>query len=133
MKINNVKVCTILILTSLVLAACYSDYEELSFKNETDHWEVEYFVSIRGGDSENVSLIMEYIGEGEPPESISYSVDAMSSSSSSRGEDRFIPNGVLNTPIGRCDDCEVTQEDAEIGVDIRWEDNNESMVLELED
>ncbi|MDQ0350333.1 hypothetical protein J2R98_000136 [Alkalibacillus filiformis] len=131
MKINSVKVFTMLILTSLVLTACYSDYEELSFKHETEHWEVEYFVSIRGGDSENVSLIMEYIGEGEPPESISYSVDAMSSSRS--GEDMFIRNGVFNTSMGSCTDCEVTQENAKIDVNIRWEDNNESMVLKLED
>ncbi|GAA0459537.1 MULTISPECIES: hypothetical protein [Alkalibacillus] len=131
MKNNSILIVMALILTSLVLTACYSDYEELSFKNETDHWEVEYFVSIRGGDSENVSLIMEYIGEGEPPESISYSVDAVTSST--RGGDIFISNGVLNNSIGRCVDCEVTQEDAEIDVDIRWEGNHERMMLELED
>ncbi|GEN45411.1 hypothetical protein [Alkalibacillus haloalkaliphilus] len=131
MKSNSILIVMALVLTSLVLTACYSDYEELSFKDKTDHWEVEYFVSIRGGDSENVSLIMEYIGEGEPPENISYSVDGVTSSS--MAENRFMSNGVLNISVGSCVGCQVTQEDAQIDVSIRWEDNNESMVLELED
>ncbi|WP_277674498.1 hypothetical protein [Piscibacillus halophilus] len=117
----------ILLLSILLLPSCIADTDQLTFQNETDHWQVEYHVDIKGEDSESTRLFLKYVGEGEAPENINYRIDSVTGSNG--GNNTLLKNGLLDISLGSCSGCSITREDEEIEITIEWNNDSETFML----
>lgn len=101
----------------------------LHFAGESDNWLVKYTVVDNGDSGQVASYIIDYIGEGENPESFDYTVSAsIIGSEQSRTGASFEGRGILeetNIQVGAG-----MQEDEIILAEFSWDGKTEKVVLE---
>ncbi|MGP4108612.1 phosphoadenosine phosphosulfate sulfotransferase [Virgibacillus sp. L01] len=95
------------------------------FQGESKHWEVEFEAAIRSESSESTGYTIRYIGDGEPPEEISYQVGSSSGNET-------LQNEVLKSSGSYCSGCSITVEDQEIDAKIEWDEETENITLKNE-
>jgi len=102
----------------------------LHFEGESDNWLVKYSVVDNGDSGQVASYIIDYIGEGDSPESFDYVVSASFARSEQVGTGAsFKGRGILeetNIQLGAR-----VQEDEIIVVEFSWDGKTEKVVLEL--
>ena len=118
-------------LLSVLLAGCaVIGGETLRFEGESDNWLVKYTAEDNGDSGQVASYIIDYIGEGEAPESFDYTVSAGLSGSEQAVTGASIKGrGMLeetNIQLGAR-----VQEDEIIVVEFSWDRKTEKVVLEL--
>ncbi|SEA98568.1 hypothetical protein SAMN05421743_11213 [Thalassobacillus cyri] len=70
-----------LVLAVITLSAC-TGQRTLHYTGESENWEVTYRINQTSSDTLNRSASIQYIGEGEPPETIDYHFISQMSESS---------------------------------------------------
>ncbi|WP_313892461.1 hypothetical protein [Psychrobacillus sp.] len=102
----------------------------LHFKGESDNWLVKYTVVDNGNSGQVASYIIDYIGEGNSPESFDYVVSAsIAKSEQARTGASFKEKGILeetNIQLGAR-----IQEDEIIVAEFSWDGKTEKVILEL--
>ena len=109
-----------LIFTLMLLTACTESY---SFSGKGENWKMTYQVTTSGQTEEN-KITLKYIGQGDPPKRIIYSVDNGDYS----GDVSYPENGIL-VEGSMCNNCSILQKNDEINVDIKWGEKSEKFIL----
>nr|TXF85925.1 hypothetical protein FTX54_07565 [Alkalicoccus halolimnae] len=104
------------------------DGAEYHFLGSSENWEVVYEVDISNGNEEESTGTIEYIGEGNAPETLEYYRIG-----STEGTGRALNDGVADTGRTGCEGCAVTREDEEIEVEVTWNGQTENLTLTTED
>ncbi|MYL49954.1 hypothetical protein GLV98_10680 [Halobacillus litoralis] len=114
-------------MTAVVLTGCLGQ-KTLHFQEESENWEVEYIADVKSEDSESTSLHITYVGEGEAPENINYTLD--SPTGGREGDYVLLNDGMVQQMGNFCSGCAVTRKDHEIQVTIEWGEKEETLDLE---
>ncbi|GEN52710.1 hypothetical protein [Halobacillus faecis] len=117
-------------MTAVVLTGCLGQ-KTLYFQEESENWEVEYIADVKSEDSESTSLHITYVGEGEAPENINYTLD--SPAGGREGDYVLLNDGMVQQMGNFCSGCAVTRKDHEIQVTIEWGEKEETLDLEYID
>ncbi|WLR47380.1 hypothetical protein LC065_17980 [Halobacillus litoralis] len=112
---------------AFLLTGCLGK-KTLHFQEETENWEVEYIADIQSEDSESTGVHITYIGEGEAPEHIDYTLD--SPTGGGGGDYVLLTDGMVQQMGNFCSGCAVTRKDHEIQVTIEWGEKEETLDLE---
>lgn len=121
----KLKISALLCFVFLLLVAC-SGQQTYHFKGDSENWNVDYSIDIKGNNSESGDITIKYIGENETPIEINYEINSRSGSSSGNME---LNDGVLKTSAPTCSGCAVTKENEELDVTIEWDGKTESFTL----
>ncbi|XKE96519.1 membrane lipoprotein lipid attachment site-containing protein (plasmid) [Metaplanococcus flavidus] len=120
----------LLFIMSLVLSGCNSEDsgESYEFSGNSEHWEVIYTVEVSKDNDKVKKGTVEYIGEGEAPESIDYKLEMNTSGTS--GTNARLIDGVANMGTSSCGGgCDPVQGDQEVEVEITWDGQTENLIL----
>ncbi|MFB5089576.1 hypothetical protein PGC35_20740 [Psychrobacillus sp. PGGUH221] len=114
----------------MLLAGCaVIGVSALHFEGVSDHWLVKYKV-VDNGDSQTASYIIDYIGEGEPPETFDYIVSTrIAKSEQTVTGASFKGRGMLEE--GNIQHGARVAEDEVIVAEFSWDGKTEKVVLEL--
>ncbi|MFG6117127.1 hypothetical protein ACGTN9_18405 [Halobacillus sp. MO56] len=115
-----------IVLTVIALSAC-SGQRTLHYKGESENWEVTYRIIQTSSETLNSSASIQFIGKGEPPETVDYHF--ISQMSESSGETPLSESGVKDFRLGGCQGCSITSEKQEIEATIEWEGLTEKLLL----
>lgn len=102
----------------------------MHFHGETETWDVEYIADVQSEDSESTGLYISYVGEGEAPEHITYTLDTPTGGS--EGDDILLNDGMVQQMGNFCSGCAVTREDHDIHVTVEWGEQKETLDLEYD-
>ena len=119
------KVIAVILLT-LFLSAC-NQGDRYNFSGSSENWEVFYVVDVARGTSQEKSGKIKYIGEGNPPETVDYQIEA--TTGGSYGEGVAVIDGVVEAGRSTCDGCAVVQREDKLAVDITWNGKTEKIQL----
>ncbi|MGM0897012.1 MAG: hypothetical protein ACQEV0_03880 [Bacillota bacterium] len=123
------KKLTVLLIVLLALSAC-SEETTHRFSGSGDHWDVHYVFDVKGNRMEE-SGVATYIGEGDAPEAIDYSVQY--SFGSMRGTDVFVREGSADIGGSACGGCVPISEEEELKVKIYWGGQIETIFMANDD
>ncbi|MEK3953629.1 hypothetical protein [Psychrobacillus sp. FSL K6-1464] len=114
----------------MLLAGCaVIGVSTLHFEGESDHWLVKY-KAVDDGKSQTASYIIDYIGEGDPPETFDYIVSTSIAKSEQKVTDAsFKGKGRLEE--GNIQHEVRVAEDEVIVAEFSWDGKTEKVVLEL--
>ncbi|WP_017380546.1 hypothetical protein [Paenisporosarcina sp. TG-14] len=116
-----------LLLFSLILLSGCAEDNRFDFAGKNENWNVFYIVNVSNGDTQDANGTIKYVGEGQAPEKINYTIKTLSGSSEGTGI--LLEEGVANAGRSSCEGCAIIQKDEEIEVEITWNGQSEKLVL----
>lgn len=116
----------VVILLTFFLSGCVQG-DRYNFSGSSGNWEVFYVVDISNGRSQEKTGKIKYIGEGNPPKTVGYQIEANSGGSYAEGVN--VIEGVAEAGRSICEGCAVIQKDDEIEVIITWDGETEKIQL----
>lgn len=124
-EVEMKKIILLLIMISVLIGCANGD--RYNFSGSSKNWNVFYVVDVSNGNEQSTTETIKYTGEEPAPETIDYKIEA--NSGGSEGTGKTLDNGTTNTGSSICEGCAVIQEDEEIEVEIKWDDQTENLIL----
>lgn len=118
----------LLVFLLMLLSGCVNG-DRYNFSGGSENWEVFYVVDVSNETNQEKSGTIKYVGEGSAPEMIDYKIEANAGGSFGNGV--TLIDGVVDAGSSICKGCAITQEDEEIEVEIKWEDQTENLILTI--
>ncbi|WP_100399182.1 hypothetical protein [Bacillus sp. FJAT-44742] len=106
-----------------LLIGC-SDQRSVEFVGEGNNLEGKYTAHIQGENQEDIDYIIRYIGSNSPPDTINYKIDSLEVTGATLNENAYVEH-----TNNRCSGCAITNENNELEVTIKWEEESESFYL----
>ncbi|WP_054637457.1 hypothetical protein [Thalassobacillus sp. C254] len=109
-------------INSLIIGC--SDQRSVEFVGKGNNWDVKYTAHIQGENQEDIDYIIRYIGSNSPPDTINYKIDSLEVTGAALNENAYVEH-----TNNSCSGCTITNENDELEVTIKWEEESESFYL----
>lgn len=151
----HVKNFIIFLVIAFIISGCINENENITtgntsseynytFAGSSESWEASYEIDItdkkQGETQRDEEGTLQFIGDGEAPELIDYKIVLENGVDSSEGTGAPIYDNVGNFSQVSCGNCvppinedEPIEDDAELELEIMWNDKSEKMTLTLND